>query len=215
MDDKRILELAQAAVELDELDAASAEQQPISAAARTAAVRRLRWWMMGAGVAAAAALALVVLLPPDLTINELAVTVPAQRNLDSKIKIDLALSRPAYIRIVFVDERFERWVMPLDEDQAVYVKRIGEEVTIRGDLHPNPTDPRGSAEAILVMTIASAEPTPSADDLLAAIPDPVVPPQAGEQALFDGLESFRDDIEQRFDCVVRFKPVPMPRTAAP
>ncbi|MCK4659063.1 MAG: hypothetical protein KAV82_06030 [Phycisphaerae bacterium] len=213
MEEKRISKLIRAATEVDELEAALTGGVDTRESASVDTKRVVRWWIVGVPITAVAAvLVWVLLLPPTLLINELAVRPPPTvRGPDAGwFLIDLSLNRAAYIRVVLIDQRHEPWIMLLDDEQTAYVRRIDNTASIRSNREPKPDDPRGAVKAIVVMVIASLGPTPSADELLETISDPVVPSEANKQTLLRELERISADLRARFDCAVRFEAIGQP-----
>ncbi len=208
VEEKEILELVGAATELDELDAAVAGRRAGQAHVPQRAKPSVRWWTIGVPVAAAAILFLVFIRPGKLAIREFTVTLPAVRAAETELSITLELNRPAYIRFVLIDERRERWLMPFDVDEGKYVGLVNGTVSFRVSPYPKSDDPRGPARAEIAMVVASLEPAPTPDELLEAIPDPVIPAEGKDQALYDELSRIRAALEGRFDCLVQFARVP-------
>ena len=221
MKEKEILKLVGAATELDELDAAVAGRRPGQAQVPQRAKAPVRWWTIGVPVAAAAILLLVFIRPGKLAITEFTVTAPAvrtprelaggepgERDAETRLSITLGLNRRAYIRIILIDERHERWLMPFDVDEGKYVGLVNGTVSFRVSPYPKSEDPRGPARAEIAMVVASLEPAPTPDELLEAIPDPVLSAEGKDQALYDELNRIRAALESRFDCLAQFARVP-------
>ena len=221
MEEREILGLVRAASELDDLDAAVAGGRAGQARAPQGPKPPVGWWAIGVAVAAAAVLFVVFLRPMKLTIREFTVAGPAAQTprglveaepgaqeADSRLSITLELNRRAYVRIILIDERHERWLMPFDVDAGEYAGIAHGTAAFRVSQYPKRDDPRGPARAEIAMVVASAGPAPAPDDLLEAIPDPVLPAESKDQALYDELDQIRDALESRFDCVVKFARVP-------
>ena len=208
MKEKEILELVEAATELDELDAAVAGRWAGQDHVPQRAKPSVGWWVLGAPVAAAAILFLIFIVPARLAIKEFTITLPVVRAAETELSITLELNRPAYIRFVLIDERRERWLMPFDVDKGDYVGMVKGTVSFRVSPYPKSDDPRGPARAEIVMVVASLGSVPTPDELLESIPDPVVPAEGENRALYDELNRIRVALEGRFDCLVRFAWVP-------
>jgi hypothetical protein len=213
VEEKEILELAEAAGELDELNAEFGGRATLGAKEGLAVRSSRRRWGLGAAALVAAAALLLFLWPSELRIDELIVRAPGHRGVDAKIQIELKINRRAFVRVVTVDARFERWITPFDRDETKFIKQVDGQVTLEGYLHPNRQDPRGPAEAILVMAIVSTEATPTTQEILTAIPDPVVPPGARTQVLLEAVKQHQEHLEQRFDCKIRFQQIPVRPTS--
>lgn len=173
----------------------------------------LRLGAWGLGVAACVAFIAVLLIPegPALSVVRFEVS-PAVRAPSGEwgtFQIDLALSDPAYLRVVVFDARHEPWVIPFDEDATEFVRRVEATYHAECPRFPDPDDRRGAAEALFVMVIASPGPVPTEKDVLSANYQLLGAPQeASRAALRPRLEGIARDLESRFDCVVRVKPVP-------
>ncbi|MBI4605166.1 MAG: hypothetical protein HY721_24645 [Planctomycetes bacterium] len=176
--------------------------------------RNRRIVFLRVAVAAASAAAVLVLAalfwPRALTVEDLSVTPRAVRGGDDKLELVFRLSRPGHVRVIAIDERRERWALPIAEGDG-YVLRV---LRVEGSQSllvprvPNPEDPRGGVEAVAILLVASHADWPSAQELLEAIPDPVVPPEAGEGTMLKALDRLRGDLEKRFGCAVRSERVP-------
>lgn len=236
MEEKRIFKLVRSAVEVDELEAALTGVVDTRETAAVGTKRGVRWWFIGVPITAVAAvIAWGLLLPSTSVINEPAViplamtdsvlcdmadgsfidefeVLPpvAVRGSDAGLPvINLSLNRDAYIRVVLIDKHHERWIMPFDDEQTTYVKQF-KAGSFQMNFEPKPDDPRGPVKAVVAMVIASLGPTPSADELLETISDPVVPPKANEQTLLREIERTVAKLQARFDCEVRFELTPQP-----
>ncbi|MCG8409445.1 MAG: hypothetical protein MI923_29925 [Phycisphaerales bacterium] len=163
-----------------------------------------------AATIAAAALVAIFILPfhRALIIEEFNVTTAAVRGEKDTLNIDLTLNRTAYITIIMVDERFERWIKPFDTDTSEFVQKTDRMTSLSTSIYPNPDDVRGPAKAIMVMAIASLDPILSVDELLDAIPDPVVPPDADRQAAYARLKELGRELEGRLECLIRVELIP-------
>jgi hypothetical protein len=164
------------------------------------------------GLAAAACLVLVLYPRAAPRIDDFRVsTLRGVDRVSGDLEFDVwvTLKRPGYVRIVLIDETAQWWLTPFDQDRSStpkdYVQRIQGTKTWTVSAQPNPKHPK--AKAIFAMVIASKGEAPSAEALLKAIPDPVAPPNADTDIVRQALERIRTDLQQRFDCVVRFEPI--------
>lgn len=170
-------------------------------------VRLWPYWAGAGAVAVAASLALFfVPLGAPIRIDAMSIAPVVLRGAEEQIDVALKLSRTGFIRIVVIDDRCERWVLPFDEKQSTFVQRLDGAKTLHITSHPNPAHPDSKTRYILA--IASRGERPTAAELLQVIPDPVVSPDAGETALRKAIDQLRERLEKRFDCTVRFERLP-------
>ena len=203
MDEKRILGLVKAAVELEALAAEVDRRKPDSAVTEVPR-RTRRWpWVVGVLASAAACIAFVLTSREELQITELTVRPSTVRRSEAELQMTIGLSRPAYVSVILVDERYERWLVPFDRDQDRFLRYIQESDSFRFGWWPQPDDPRGAAKAIAVMVVAAKRPQPSKEDLLRAIPDPIAPSVATERVWEQELDAIKTQLQRRFDCAVR------------
>jgi hypothetical protein len=208
VDDKRILQLVKAASELEEFGAAVSGRDSTLRDRPPRRLRLVHWAAIGLPVAAA--VALMVLTPPSLQISEFQVVTVAQRGADSdaRHRCILAVSRPANMHLVLVDERLEPWIIPIADDGKGYTRRVEERWEFYPPSQLHEDDARGPAGAVYAIAIAAAGASPTVDDLLAAIPDPIAPAESDDAAVRAALQRLVDDLTAHFDCAVRFEPLP-------
>lgn len=201
VNDERILGLARAALEVDELEAAINKQAGGPARSIRAGLKRL--WPVG--IIAAAALVCLLVLPPGLRIQDCAIVERVDRghaSFPDSYTLSLGLNRAGLIRIVVVDERLERWVLPFDG------RPNGSPAPVKGrwkgKLPANVAsqDPRGPARVVYYMVIASQRLSPTVEELLAAIPDPIAELPANDKNVFSHLEQIAASLSRQFDCAV-------------
>lgn len=161
-----------------------------------------------AGIAAVAACVLFLIVPrATLSIDKFSLSVPTVRSgVSLEFEIELGLSEAGYVRVIVIDNRYEHWIMPFDEEQ--YVRRLDETESLHITARPNPDDPE--AKAIFAMVVATDAPSPSGEELDKFIPDPIVAPDADMEILRRALERLRTDLEKKFKCAVRFDRIPAP-----
>lgn len=205
MDDQRLLKLVKAAVELEELEASVNLRSPKhpSMAQRRSATQR--WVKVGASVLAVAAVLVIMVTRQDIAIEQMAVLRVPVRAPGADIEISLNLNRPAYLRVVLIDMRNERWIMPIGT-RSEYVAQVPEQYRMQV---PSAAIGTGAASrAAYVMIIASRRLTPTAEELLDAIPDPVAPSSVEPATVRQRLDDIAVDLEQTFDCAVRVEQIP-------
>ena len=113
-----------------------------------------------------------------------------------------------WIRIVVVDERLERWILPFHGRP----NGSPEPVTGRwtGELPANVAsqDPRGPARVVYYMVVASPDLAPTVDDLLAAIPDPISESPVKEESMLSHLDRIAASLSHQFECAVHVGRLP-------
>jgi hypothetical protein len=206
-DEKKMLELVRAAAELEEFEA-DAQARIAEESRRPARPARRRWLKIAAPMLAVAAVAALLFPVPTshVVFQEAALRRPAVRALDSDLEIAISLNRPAYLRVMIIDERNERWLRPINEP-STYVVRVREQEVLRIPAVPDSVEPRPGRPKFAVL-IASADPPPSADDLLERIPDPIAPLAGGDDEVREALEKIAADLTRAYRCAVHIEPVP-------
>jgi len=207
VENERLLGLVKAAAEVNELEAAiDGKAQDVL---RPARARPRRLWPVG--ILAAAALVALFVVPRGLRIVDCEVVRVAERGSDTApdaYRISLSLSRPGFIRIVVVDERLERWILPFEDRAAGATQPVDERWTGTLPLQVARLDPRGPALVKYYMVIASSDQSPRIEELLPAIPDPVAESSADAGAVLRRLQELGESLSSRFDCVVHLDRVP-------
>lgn len=204
MNDKRILQLVKAACELDEFEAAVSGREPTLQGAPPRRSRLLRWAAIGLPVAAA--VAFMSLRSAPLKISEFQAKAEQRAGSEPRYRCTLCVSRPAIVRLVLIDERLERWIIPIADDGEAYAKQVEERWVFNPPAHLNEDDPRGPVRAIYALAIATTVQSPTVDELLAAIPDPIAPAGSDDAAVRTALQRVAEDLAARFGCAVRVEP---------
>lgn len=176
---------------------------------------RRRFWRWLAPSVAAAAIIVIMLVwvsnnPPPLDLQFQASIIPSRSAdpLDETLTLDISVNQPAYIYVVAVDQRRESWVMQLSEDAPLYTTLVEESEALSWSVWRDVEDPAGPARTVLVMVIASHD-GGLADSLDDAIPD-LLPVDDDDAELQRYIAKLIEDLEARFDCVVRFERLPQP-----
>jgi len=207
VENERLLGLVRTAAEVDELEAAiDGKTEDVQRPTR-ARLRRL--WPVG--LLAAAALVALFVVPRGLRIVDCEVIRVAERGHETApdaYRISLSLSRPGYIRLVVIDERLERWILPFEDRAADATRPVDERWTGSLPLQVAERDPRGPALVKYYMVIASADQSPTIEELLLAIPDPVAESSADAGVVLRRLQELGESLSSRFDCVVHLGRVP-------
>lgn len=207
MNEERILGLAKAALEVDELEAAINKQAGVPAGPIRARSKRL--WPLG--IMATAALVSLVVLPAGLRIQDCTIVARVDRGHDSipnSYWLSLGLNRPGLIRIVVVDERLERWVLPVGGRPNGAPELVKGRWTGKLPANVASQDPRGPARVVYYMVIASKRLSPTVEELLAAIPDPIAELPANDGKVFSHLEQIAASLSREFDCAVHVGRLP-------
>ncbi len=205
MDEKRLTELVKSAIELDELEAAAEGRPGMASMAGPGQQHARRRWATGTALAATAAIVAYFLLSPQLAIDRLTISTQVSRGASEQLEIVVGVSRPAYVRLLLIDTRNERWLVPIAEEPTPYERHLDKVVTLRGDVVPNPDDPRGVSRAVLAIVIASLGEAPSLEELLEAVPDPVA---NSLDDLDRSISHVANELETKFGCVVRYVRIP-------
>lgn len=205
-DEERMLELVRAAAELEDFEADVRGRMAGDSMARPPRAAAVRWLKIAAPILAVAAVVAFVLLPPRLTFQSVTVRPPAVRTPDAAVELAIALSRPAYLRVVIIDENNERWIRPIDHS-STYVVKVNERQVLKMPAVPDTVEPRPGAPRF-VLLIASTGPQPTADDLLQRVSDPIAPPGSDMPAVRRALDQIAADLAQNYGCAVHIASMP-------
>ena len=100
------------------------------------------------------------------------------------------------------------WRLQTEDGDATGIDYFGADKIVNMSVWRDVDDPAGPARTILVMVIASHD-GGLADSLDDAIPD-LLPVDGEESELRRYVAKLIEDLETRFDCVVRFERLPQP-----
>lgn len=203
MDDERVASLLRLAVELEDFETAI-DSNNVSA---PPAIPRA-WWIRFALAAvplATAAILLILLLPTrDIDIADVRLAPTATRSSALSLGLNFRLNQPAYTTIVVIDARYERWIVPFDENANAWLRLIEGRQSLSIRLYPVPDDPRGPAEVIAALVLARSTRFESPQEILGAIPDPVLPPSSSRSALVPRLAEISGEVSRQLGCSVKF-----------
>jgi hypothetical protein len=210
MKDEEILKLVPDALDLDALKAADEGREPLAHAKPQRRRLPLPPWLLSGAAAAAAVIALMLVYrgSPEVKITDLRAEYLAVRGAEGEWHVTGELSRPAHVCVVVIDDRLERWVMPVGGPNGDIWQTQSPQLGLYVPSRPRPDDARGPARGRFLLLLAAGRPSADANGLLTAIPEPIGATDLSEVEVIARLEQIASNLKRRFGVGVRVLRLP-------